>query len=91
MKDNCDVCGQDFVIEPGFYFGAMFIGYGFMVWLSFGLVGILHWVLDWSLMASAIVLIVLSAIFFVYIFRLARSIWIGVNVKYDPQSASRKA
>lgn len=28
MNDTCPECGQDFVIEVGFYWGAMYISYG---------------------------------------------------------------
>ncbi len=84
MKDRCAHCGQDFMPEPGFYYGAMFISYIFMGWFCIGFVALLHWVLDWSINASFLALIVVCIVFFVYIFRLARSIWININVHYDP-------
>ena len=31
MNQECDVCGQDFRIEPGFYFGASYISYAINV------------------------------------------------------------
>ncbi|KAA9338737.1 DUF983 domain-containing protein [Hymenobacter busanensis] len=31
MPENCPVCGQAYEPEPGFYWGAMFISYGFAV------------------------------------------------------------
>ncbi len=86
MKDRCEVCGQDFHIEPGFYYGAMFISYIFMAWFSLGFAGFFHWVLKWDLLASFTALIVFIAIFFVYIFRVARSAWIGINVRYNPST-----
>lgn len=85
-RNTCAHCGQDFMPEPGFYYGAMFISYIFMGWFSIGFVMILHWVFDWSLTASFVALIAFVAIFFVYIFRLARSIWLHINVKYDPEA-----
>ena len=27
MYENCPKCGQDFVVEPGFYLGAMWVSY----------------------------------------------------------------
>jgi uncharacterized protein (DUF983 family) len=86
MRNTCEHCGQDFMPEPGFYYGAMFISYIFMGWFCIGFVMILHWVLDWSLTASFVALIAFVAVFFVYIFRLARSIWININVQYDPEA-----
>ncbi|MEL7121739.1 MAG: DUF983 domain-containing protein [Bacteroidota bacterium] len=84
MPKKCPVCGLDFEPEPGYYYGAMFISYIFTGFFSLGFVMILHWVLDLSINQSFAALIVILAIFFVYIFRLSRSIWININYKYDP-------
>lgn len=83
MRENCPNCQLDFEPEPGFYYGAMFISYIFMGWFCIGFVALLHWVMDFSLETSFLALIAVVAIFFVYIFRLARSIWLSLNVKYD--------
>lgn len=87
MRDECPNCGQDFMPEPGFYYGAMFISYIITGWFSIGFVLFFHWVLDWSTAASFGLLIAISLIYFVYIFRLARSIWLNINYKYDPTKA----
>jgi hypothetical protein len=75
--------------EPGFYYGAMFISYIFTGWFCILFVLFVHWVLDWSTAASFAALIAIMAIFFVYIFRLARSIWLNINYKYDPNKAKQ--
>jgi uncharacterized protein (DUF983 family) len=90
MPDHCPVCGQNYLPEPGFYYGAMFISYGFTAWLCFGFVALFHWGLGWSVEASFALLLAVCAFFFVYIFRLARSIWINLMVKYDPQASKTK-
>ncbi len=84
MKKSCEVCGQDFEPEPGFYYGAMFVSYIFMGFFCLGFTAFLHWVLGLSVNLSFLLLLVVIAIFFVYIFRLARSIWINVVIKYNP-------
>lgn len=91
MPKNCPKCGQDFEPEPGFYFGAMFISYIFTGFFCLGFTMILHWVIGWSTAASFAALIAVCAILFVYIFRLARSIWINLNIKYDPRKAELAA
>ncbi len=90
MKDSCENCGQDYMPEPGFYYGAMFISYIFMGWFCIGFVALVHWVFDWSLAASFFALIAVCIIFFVFIFRFARSIWINIVVKYDPRAGKVK-
>ena len=84
MPERCPVCSQRYEPEPGFYYGAMFISYIFTGFFAVGFVALLHWVMGWGTMASFAALIAVMAIFFVYIFRLARSIWIHTVVKYDP-------
>ncbi len=88
MHDHCPVCNQDFEPEPGFYYGAMFISYIFTAFFCIGFLLVFHWVFDFSLMASFGMLVAFIAIFFVVIFRLARSVWISANVKYNPPAAS---
>jgi uncharacterized protein (DUF983 family) len=85
MPERCPRCGQSYMPEPGFYYGAMFISYIISGWFSIIFVLFLHWVLDWSILASFSLLIAISAFFFVYVFRLSRSIWINLMVKYDPK------
>lgn len=85
MPDHCPNCGQSYMPEPGFYYGAMFVSYIFTGWFCILFVMFFHWVLDWSIAASFALLIAVCAIFFVYIFRLARAIWINITVKYDPE------
>ncbi len=90
MRDECPHCGQDFMPEPGFYYGAMFISYIFTAWFCIGFVLFFHWVLGWSTAASFGLLLAVCAVFFIYIFRLARSIWLNINYKYDPSKAKRQ-
>ena len=82
MPDRCPVCNQKFMPEPGFYYGAMFISYGIWGWMSLAIVGGLMWFGGLGVNASFGVLILLSAILFPWIFRISRSVWIHINVKY---------
>lgn len=86
MPKHCSVCKQDFEPEPGFYYGAMFISYIFMGWFCIGFLAILHWVLKWSILSSFLLLIVISLLLLVWIFRTSRSVWININVGYDPNA-----
>lgn len=91
MKDRCDHCNQNFMPEPGFYYGAMFISYIFMGWFCLGFIALFHWVLGWSTAASFALLLSFCAVIFVYVFRASRSAWIHFNVKYDPKAAGEKS
>lgn len=90
MPDQCPVCGQAFMLEPGFYYGAMFISYILIGFLSIGFVATLHFGYGIDLVYAFIALFALTAIFYIYLFRFSRSLWIHVNVKYDPEVAKAK-
>ncbi len=83
MHPKCPNCGQDFVIEPGFYFGAAYVSYGLGI-AFFGAGFILNWLffhLDLNILALTMVglFILLSPL----VFMLSRSFWIGFFVKKD--------
>ncbi len=46
MPAQCAVCGQSFEPEPGFYFGSMFITYGFNVVTVLSLGVLLYYLFD---------------------------------------------
>lgn len=87
MPDRCPYCGQSYIPEPGFYYGAMFISYIFTGWFCILFVMFFHWVLDWSMAASFGLLLGVCALFFVLLFRMARAIWINITYHYDPERA----
>ena len=83
MYQECTKCGQDFVIEPGFYFGGAMISYivqMFMIALS--AVGVyfaggtkpMHYILP----ISAILLVTTP-----YIVLVSRAIWLSFFVKRE--------
>jgi hypothetical protein len=92
MPKECPNCGQDFEPETGFYFGAMYVSYGLTVALSVAVFVVTLifdiYTLGRFLIINGIVLLVLLP----YIFRVSRSIWIAIIVKYDPpKDADKKA
>lgn len=88
MNDRCAVCGQSFEPEPGFYFGAMFVSYGLntalfiAVWTLLALL-----VEDYSLSTLLILLGLTVVVFLPITFRLSRSIWIAIFVRFQKTAA----
>ena len=82
MDERCTECGQNFEPEPGFYYGAMFISYIIMGWLFLGIAAFLIWVAGWSVNASLFTIVAIDLLFFIYFYRLSRSIWIHLNIRY---------
>ncbi len=89
MLQRCPKCDLNYFPEPGYYYGAMFISYVWTGWFCLMFIGLFHWYLGWSQLASFSLLIAFLAINFIYIFRISRLMWINVNVKYDPQAIEK--
>ena len=81
---------MNYMPQPGYYYGAMFLSYIFTAWFCLAFVGILILGFGWSINASFALLIFVMAILFVWVFRMARSLWINMNFKYDPALAKKK-
>lgn len=83
MNASCDHCGQSFMPEPGFYYGAMYVSYAFYVALVVAsvLVGI-NW-LGMEITALIPYLLVLFVFLTPVFFRLARRAWLTIFVPYE--------
>ena len=91
MHENCTVCGQEFYLEPGFYFGAMYITYvlvsgQFMV--LFGLSYLFN--LDLTIFQFMLVFLVVLLLLVPVNFRLSRLVWINFFVTYKPNANESK-
>jgi len=89
MKDRCSTCGLNYMPEPGFYYGSMFVSYIIWGWFSIILVGALIIFADMSVEGAFVILILISAFLFVWLFRISRSIWMNINFKYDPSKIKK--
>lgn len=80
MPDECPSCKQDFVIEPGFWFGAMFVSYfisAMAMFIPMGIGILILGSIGWPFVFSTIAVVLL---FYVYIFKVSRSIYIHLVV-----------
>ena len=89
MHDRCANCDQTFMPEPGFYYGAMFISYIGTGFLCLAIVGILILGFGMSINSAFLVLIAIMALLFITVFRISRSIWINLMVKYSPKYSKK--
>ena len=84
MPDKCPVCGQSYMPEPGFYYGAMFLSYIMTGFFCILFMFAVHWGIGLSLTKSFIILLAILAVAFPFIFRMSRSLWLNMMEKYDP-------
>jgi uncharacterized protein (DUF983 family) len=84
MYNNCQVCGQKYILEPGFYWGAMYVAYMLSAGIMLGITVLGIFLFNLGIKESfGIALIVLIPLYGV-IFRTARSVWINLYVHYNP-------
>ncbi len=88
MNARCSNCGEDFQVETGFYYGAMYMSYIITCALCLVLLPV-YMALNFSrdkfldnagyYIASCALLIVLAA---PYVAQLSRAIWLTIHIKY---------
>ena len=80
MHERCPVCGEDFVREIGFYYGAMYVSYGLTVALGVALFILIYLILGFSETTFLVCFSVIALLLWTIIFRKARIIWINLFV-----------
>ncbi|WP_299136512.1 DUF983 domain-containing protein [uncultured Tenacibaculum sp.] len=83
LHDNCPNCNLKYMMEPSFFFGAMYINYGIAVALFVAIFIISKLFFGLSILQSFIAIIIVSFLLTPFSLRLSRIIWINLFVKYN--------
>jgi hypothetical protein len=83
MPDNCPHCNQRYVLESGFYYGAMFVSYILTATLMFSMFAVCKFLLGFDIMPSFIFVTIIIFSLYVWIFRTSRAVWINFFVKFE--------
>ena len=83
MNDRCPVCGQNFMPEPGFYYGAMFISYLISSFFFLFVAGITIIYFDFTVEGAFALIIFIGVFLYLWLMRISRSIWIHIMIKYN--------
>lgn len=87
MNENCPVCNLKFEVEPGFWYGAMFVSYAnTILLLIFMGVGMFYIFNDPPTIYYIMTITVMSIILVPFNFRISRSVFLHLFgfVKYKP-------
>lgn len=84
MHEHCSECDESFVRETGYYYGAMYVSYGLDIGLGIGMFLVMVVLLDLDVLTFLFSYIGAVLLFFPWIFRTSRLIWINLFVKYKP-------
>ncbi|MFK5957449.1 MAG: DUF983 domain-containing protein [Lutibacter sp.] len=83
MHDNCPKCNFKNMMEPSFFYGAMYVNYGLTVGLAIVTFIISSLVFNLSLLQSFIPIVAILILSSPLTVRLSRIIWINLFVSYD--------
>ncbi|MAX78817.1 MAG: DUF983 domain-containing protein [Crocinitomicaceae bacterium] len=90
MPERCEKCGQKIEVEPGFFYGSMYVSYGVSVAYLVA-VWVAMMVLYPSFTTTEYLLVAITTLIILtpYFFRLSRSVWINFFVNYDPDAIQK--
>ena len=90
MHEHCSKCGLKYMMEPSFFYGAMYVSYGLTVGISVATFIISTLLFNLSLVESFIPIVIVLVLTAPVSTRLSRIIWINLFVKYDPNATKVK-
>jgi len=88
MHDNCPNCDFKYMMEPSFFYGAMYVNYGLTVGLAIATFVISSLVFNLSLLQSFIPIVAILIITSPLTIRLSRIIWINLFVSFEAKKES---
>lgn len=83
LNEKCTHCNLKYMIEPSFFFGAMYVNYGLAVALAVAVFIICKLFIGMELLHSFIAIVIVSLILTPITLRLSRIIWINFFVNYE--------
>ena len=89
IEENCSHCDLKYMMEPSFFFGAMYVNYALAVALFVAIFIIAKVFIGLNILHSFIAIIVVSLILGPITLRLSRIIWINIFVSYDKKYADK--
>lgn len=86
MNKKCTLCNEDFIKEPGYYFGASYVSYALTVGFGIALYLLLGIILEMETLSFLIIFSSLLIVLLPLLYRISRLIWINFFVSYSESS-----
>ena len=90
LHKNCSNCGQKYMLEPSFFYGAMYINYAITVAIGVTVFVITSVFLSLQLLSSFLWVVLSLLITAPINMRLARILWINMFVHFDPNATKKE-
>ena len=83
--ERCSNCGLKYMIEPSFFYGAMYVSYALTVAMAVAIFVVCH-LLNLGLMVSFISILVILVLANPFIMRISRLLYINMFVHYEKEA-----
>lgn len=90
LHDNCSNCDLKYMMEPSFFFGAMYVNYALAVALFVAVFIICKVFIGFTILQSFISIIIVSLLLTPFTLRLSRIIWINIFVSFNKKFVKKK-
>ena len=84
IEKKCSKCDLKYMIEPAFYFGALYVSYGITVAICIATFITSKIIFDLALLSSFIAVFIALILFIPVNLRLSRILWINMFINYKP-------
>lgn len=89
MNDHCSHCGLKYLIEPSFFYGAMYVSYGLNVAVGIAAFIVSFVFFQTTIEQSFIAIVIALIILFPFVLRLSRNLYINMFISYDPKAGQK--
>lgn len=89
--DNCSKCNFKYMIEPSFFYGAMYVSYAITVVIFVAIFIITNVFIGLGILESFAAILIASVVLMPINMRLSRILWINLFVSYDKNYITKKA
>ncbi|QNM84485.1 DUF983 domain-containing protein [Polaribacter pectinis] len=91
IHDNCPNCNLKYMIEPSFFYGAMYVNYGITVGLSIITFLIAKLLFNATLLQSFAAIFIALIILAPVNLRLSRILWINMFISYKDKTTNKNS
>ncbi len=91
LHKNCIECNLKYMLEPSFFYGAMYVNYALTVAVIVTSFVIAKVIIDFEVLESFIVVAISSVISAPFTLRLSRILWIHMFVAYEEKTSKKSA
>jgi len=88
MQERCGHCNAKYMMEPSFFYGAMYVSYGVGIAFAVAAFIISYLFLGSSLKTAFIAIVATMVVFYPIVIRISRNIWINIFMHFDPNAVA---